>query len=64
MKRATNRGIKNLTGRGDQLTFEFSMAPAAASSFGTSGEDWEDGESEEDEVIEFHTSNMRFFHDC
>lgn len=56
------------------------MAPAAASSFGTSGEDWEDGESEEDEVIEFHsksvldgkyydssrtlTSNMRFFHDC
>ncbi|KAG2112986.1 uncharacterized protein F5147DRAFT_58363 [Suillus discolor] len=53
-------------GEETSLPVESSMAPASASSFGTSGADWEDGESEEDEdeVIEFSTSNVRFFHDC
>ncbi|KAG1775975.1 hypothetical protein EV702DRAFT_1198885 [Suillus placidus] len=43
-----------------------SNLPPAASSFDASGEDWEEGESDEDEdeEIGFNTSNVRFFRDC
>ncbi|KAG1776963.1 hypothetical protein EV702DRAFT_1197630 [Suillus placidus] len=47
---------KKLTSRRDW--FFPSNLPPAASSFDASGEDWEEGESDEDEEIGFNTSNV------